>query len=573
MKRFLCVFLVILILFSTAGTRCTYATHTTGNLGVEVYSLLGNALSGSMKSFNNDVLKEELKSKFGYEGEIVSPMQIRTKITLSSGKDKNSANQYTKYKVKIGNNENGVEMYRNGKSDTEFTLSTQEIKEIFACPDNITFENKEYTYDVILRATTPKSLTIKSTSVDTSGATLVESAYILSVTDIWSGADMNNLGDAFDNQQEVNVGEVEPGDGGIAQGVSQGISGSFDFISNFMHNPLGTIATLFLDLLRVALGEWVQILANMVQTISIGTADDLELVYDREDIEKNQELNNYVNVTDYEEDGGKDWQIIKNISGAEYGFDSDTKIPVIPADVYNMAIGNIDLLDVNFLVVNRNNHPQGSPWLAIRNFFTALIHIAIYIAAGFLIGTLIFHGIMIVISSYRTPEEVRRHREGIVRFIQSLGMLFGTILIMAVFIYVSDFLLSDNMQADSNELPIRVNVEGAYSFSTNITGYVRYRAQIENVDLSVRKAGWTAAFIIFSWLNLVAVIVLIIRMIAMMILAVVGIVISIENVVSVNFEGNIPRLGYRGWIELYAVFAAVQLVLAIISNIILETLN
>ncbi len=570
MKKFLCGFLAFFILFSTVGARYTYTygAHTTQRFDLELITDQRNPYTGYGFDFNSDVVKGELLSHFGYEGNLVTPMQITTQVRLSRG-SRQRDNKYTRYHVSIGNADDPVVININGYRSPEVTLSVDDIKNYLACPDDCTFENEEYSYDVVFRVDVPDDMVKVADLPGADGMTIEDWAYLIHVTDVWSGDDIGNYGDSFANTQDVQLKEHDRGAAHDAvEGAAEALHEAFDFVANFMKNSIGTIATLLLEGVRIMLGDWVQMLADTVQTFSIGTADDLALVYSKDHIKVNQQLNNYVKVDDYVAGGGQSWQTIRDIDGEDYEFDEDTPIPVIPVDMYNMAIGNIDFLDVNFLVANNSN----SAWMAIRNFFTAIIHILMYVAAAFLLGMLIFHGIMIVVSSYRSPTEVRMHREGVIRFIQSLGMLFGTILVMALFIYVSDFLLADNMQAGSDELPIRVNVEGAYSFSTNITGYARYMSQIKNVDLYIQKAGYTAVFVIMSWLNAVAVILLIGRMLAMMALAIWGILIAVGNVASVNF-GGIQRFSYRTWIILYASFAAVQLFLAIISNIVLETLN
>lgn len=62
-------------------------------------------------------------------------------------------------------------------------------------------------------------------------------------------------------------------------------------------------------------------------------------------------------------------------------FAEDTKIPVMTGDLYNVAVGHIDFLDVNFLTGNKD-HDEGSPWMILRNFAAGLIHISIYIASA-----------------------------------------------------------------------------------------------------------------------------------------------------------------------------------------------
>ena len=72
-------------------------------------------------------------------------------------------------------------------------------------------------------------------------------------------------------------------------------------------------------------------------------------------------------------------------------------------DLYNVAVGHIDFLDVNFLTGNKD-HDEGSPWMILRNFAAGLIHISIYIASAILLVMLIIYGIQIVGHSFDNPE-------------------------------------------------------------------------------------------------------------------------------------------------------------------------
>ena len=72
-------------------------------------------------------------------------------------------------------------------------------------------------------------------------------------------------------------------------------------------------------------------------------------------------------------------------------FSKDTKIPVVVGDLYNVAVGHIDFLDVDFLTgmnATRNNkavHKEGSAWAVIRGFAASVIHITLYVASAILI--------------------------------------------------------------------------------------------------------------------------------------------------------------------------------------------
>ncbi len=360
----------------------------------------------------------------------------------------------------------------------------------------------------------------------------------------------------------------------VAEGAVETVSNTADFISDFTSNPIGTLVTAILDVFKTILGYWVQVIADMVQTLSMGTTSDFSLTYSYDELkaeDDNGPRNMYTNVKKYKEGGGKKWQKVIDIKKESgYDFSSDTPIPVTPVDLYNMAIGNIDFLDVNFLEVNNNNHAEGSIWLNLRNFISVIIHIVIYIVSGILLATLIWHGINLVKKSFGLPEKQKEHRDGLKRFFIALGILIGTIVIMALLINMSDILLADLQGKDTNELPIRVNVESAeYSFSTNITGYALYMSQIDNVDMFTVKAVWVVVFIAFAWLNLATVILLIARMIVMMLLAIVGVGLAAIYALDI---GKSPKEKYKQWLELYASLALVQVFLAIASKIILENL-
>ena len=155
-------------------------------------------------------------------------------------------------------------------------------------------------------------------------------------------------------------------------------------------------------------------------------------------------------------------------------------------------------------------------------------------------------------------------------------MLIGVVVIMALGIYGNRAFLDDVDFENNDELPIRVNVkdrhrgveEGIYSFSTNMTGYVRYMAQISNVDLYQEKALYTFAFILLAWVNLLTVIFMAIRMAAMLVLGVIGPIIVIQYLL--NRRENAMKL-YMDWIDCYVGMAAIQIAMAIVCKIILET--
>ncbi len=369
-----------------------------------------------------------------------------------------------------------------------------------------------------------------------------------------------------------------------------------NLVDNFKKNAVGTICTLLLDLLRT-ICDGIQIIINMIRTSTLHRGLDFRLAYTYEELhqdyengkayenaneEEKKELNasagtrdSYTDVkeimkygTGYEED----WQKGPiEIDGNKYGFTMETEIPVIPMDIYNLSVGNISFLDVNFLTGNEY-HDDNSPWMIIRNVAVAIIHITIYLSMAVLITSLIWHGIHIVKGSIDNPQARAEHKQGLKRFCTSLLMIVGTIVIMALCIFANNMFLGD-LRAEKDELPIRVSVNmplepsGGYSFSTNFTGYVRYMSQIEDVDMYGEKATYVFSYLGLVIVNLLGSLVMLVRMILMLILAIVGPIIAAVHAIR---NESIGAINFNTWVKLYVSLAAIQIFFAIVCRIILE---
>ncbi len=360
----------------------------------------------------------------------------------------------------------------------------------------------------------------------------------------------------------------------------------WNFVENFKHNPIGTIITALLDLLTM-LFDAVQIVINSIQTVSLGTFTDLRLAYEYNELVKDANSDGkrdmYTKVSKY---NGEDYvsyegQKYVYVDGDDKGFSMDTEIPVIPIDVYNLSISDISLLDINFLTVDKENR-ENSLWMTLRNIAVTIMHVTMYLAAAVLITSLILHGIYIVKGSLDNPQAQMEHKKGIKRFFISLLMLVGSVVIMALSIYASNMFL-EGFQSDTDELPIRVNVSltpeensqsdsesttsGGYSFSTNFTGYIRYMAQINDVDKYTEKAVYTFEYIALVLVNVAGGVFMVVRMIVMLLLAIIGPIVATFYAIKKEDNGT---LNYRTWAELYVTLAAVQILMAIASKIVLE---
>lgn len=366
------------------------------------------------------------------------------------------------------------------------------------------------------------------------------------------------------------VGAVVDAGKNVVNTVKGAVEGLNELKENFQHNPVGTLITLALDLVRAIFGDLPQFIANMIQTATDHTFFEWQYMYEKEELAKNGDgdLNKYTQVGDYEKGKCKDWQKVIDIEKEDDDdkrFAEDTKIPVMTGDLYNVSVGHIDFLDINFLDGNKN-HDEGSPWMIMRNLAASLIHIAIYIASAILLVSLIIYGIQIVGHSFDNPEGEAEAKSRLEQFTTSVAMLIGSVLIMGLCIFGSNELFNKIENIETRELPIRVNVETAgYSFSTTAAGYTRYMAGIEDVDEWVEKGLYTIGFIALAWVNLILIILMLVRMIALWILSMIGPITAALHILNIEFG-----MSFRRWTSLYISLSFVQVLLSILYTIILN---
>ena len=275
------------------------------------------------------------------------------------------------------------------------------------------------------------------------------------------------------------------------------IKETIDLVVDFLDDPLGTIANIVINTVRT-FADMLQKFANMLVIFEDGTKGGI--TYTFEEIENDDELDKYAKVRDDDKSKAKYKTSINptDIKNAKKDkdkvvFSEDTEIPIIPVELYSIAMGDIDILDVNFLTGNHKD--KDSVWMKIKNPVVALIHVIIYASSAILITTLIWHGVRIAWGTI-SPEQRREHIEGLRKFATSLLMLVGSILIMTLGTAFSQMLLSEvRGGAYQEEFPIRVTViENSQQFSSNITGYVRYMAGTENKKMWEKKAVYTIVY-------------------------------------------------------------------------------
>lgn len=339
-------------------------------------------------------------------------------------------------------------------------------------------------------------------------------------------------------------------------------------IENFGKNFPGALVFYFSNMVLVG-ADKIQSFANSIQS---GAPDETRFEYKQ--LKKYDALNKYTKADKYDSNSTSLKRV--EVKKAEFDnddddFSKDTPIPIIIGDLYSVGAGNIDYFDINLLTgMNTKTeegkalHPADSPWMKIRSIASTLTHGTIYIASAILIISLIWCGIGIVRSSFNNPEAHAKYKKGLNRFEIAVVMMITCILTIGLCAYGAQALVKI-MGINGEELPIRVNVEDTYSFSTTLTGYVGYLASTANVDSFFPKFIWTLSYLFLTILNLIFVFAMIARILLLWGLAIVGALISALYVFDEKKVQN-----FKTWMKVYISIAMLQVVLCLIYKLILD---
>ena len=382
---------------------------------------------------------------------------------------------------------------------------------------------------------------------------------------------------------ELGNGTLEPGDAlyqRLAEGVYTGIANFFNQNPNLANrgsssssqkkeNIFDKLFRTFYELLgyvvdffRMILGDVPQMIIDLVQTVPLGTWKDFKITYTYDELLSDGETGGKNRYTLVSEDATRRDRFIQ-IDGTEEKFSKSTEIPVIPADFYCFANGNIKLLNTNLF---DKKEDRG----IITNFVFVIVRAIIFLSAAFLIGMLIWHGINIVRSTI-SPQSKAKHKGGLVDFAKAILMLIGSIVIMALCIYFMKLIFKTFQISETDELPIRVYVgaNANYSFSTSGIGYYRYMSQLacSGLDHLMLKIIYTRVYIIFVIVNLVTLIIMIVRYIFLMYLTILGPIIGTMSALQRKQVGGYT---YKKWAFNYIIWTSIQLILALAYRFILE---
>lgn len=558
------VFIFLSLSFYNNTVFAKIATKEQNGFELELYSITGETISPTEEKEAVAVLKQT----FGYEGTEYKKgedtIRCRTKIEIIEVKDK-------KYIIQIGESSqaDGDEEY---KPITMPPKSVIGIKTDWGFKQYYSFEELSSMYgyegdEKSLKVGTKWDVLLICSGIEEkwesgSGNSVAGQRLTIKATKLYSGNDYNT-----GEQKQLNEGtqfvHVET--------IQEAVKNSFGKI-------LSKIFMMFLELFRSVNGDGFQIILNTIETSNyakgLGKIKPWTIDYEPEDILKDENKNAYINFSEDGTNNGVKGQAKKVVKAKDYGFKDKTPVPIIPVDLYTIATGEIKEFDVNFF--ENNSSEQDSKWIKIRNSFTTtVLHTVIYIGSAFLLSVLIWHGIYTVKGSILpkkslTPQEKLIHKKRLHDIVISIIMLAGTIVVMNLCIHLTYWISGTIKVSETNEAPIRVILkddEPIYSFSTNITGYFRYMSGISKVGKIGDKFMYTILYIVFVWMNILAVLCMFVRTIALMILSIKGPITAVLH--SIDKE-KFNHMSFQNWVVQYFEWSGIQIIFAIAYKIVLQ---
>ena len=511
-----------------------------------------------------DDIRAQLKTNFTNfdESYLKNEMVIETFIRIKQASN-------NKYEVYIGNCSKKV-YYKKAFSSYflwggKDTFSINDLKSIFGLNQNITKVDDGQTWNVNIIAKTCTYYVGRSTKY---------CSVILKA--IYAGEDINKIYEIKiddSSYEEENTNKIDD-----AVEIFNFVKTAGKWLGK---NPLGAIAALFAHLPRIA-GDIFQYWANIIQTLPDGNAGHFGVTYKYDELVTGdaKEYNKYINA------GGKNEETsaIKtvNVKKDENGNGTDdfgrkTPISYAIVDFYTVGTGNVDYFDINFLTGNKSTkyekdengnktevarHSSNSIWMRFRDIVAALVKLGIYGTASILLVSLIWSGINIVRHTFDNPEAQAESKKVIEKLANAVFALIGTILVMAICIYANEGVLKFIGESDTYELPIRVNVEGVYSFSTTFAGYARYMSTTSDPDEGLQIIGSAFEYMVLAFANLFIAIIGIARVLCVWILSIVGPIMSVKYVF-----GKQKQMDLRIWAAAYAVAVLIQIPIALVGRV------
>ena len=355
--------------------------------------------------------------------------------------------------------------------------------------------------------------------------------------------------------------------GDITMSIWNGVTGVVETVTD----PIGTVLTMagnwLIDNIIILPGDLMQASINGLQTYTLNGKSGFvdSVMYTDSELNTYKEINQYINLNksysknlnNYKEPNYK-----VTIKDLDQGLESDTSIPFCVVDFYSLVAGKVAATDINFLTVDKSlhNNKEGF-WDFISKIAVSLMIVTMYLSAAALLTALIVHGIVVVGNVYNDPRKRARHQEGFNRFAKSVLMLVSAVLAMSLVIFFSRMMIRSVLNdTELNEFPIQVTAEEAgKTFSTNITGYFRFKAQMD--DNISEKFSSAIVYTVLAFFNFALGLLMILRFLAIIVLSVWGIALAAIYIwKKENFNGK-----FIDWGIAYGSIAIFPLIIAILE--------
>ncbi len=241
-------------------------------------------------------------------------------------------------------------------------------------------------------------------------------------------------------------------------------------------------------------GDFIQVVMDFAAT-DMSWTDSKKLTYSKSDIEADDELKDSIQVEDSssssdtsdtstEKKGNSKIRTVDISSSVdsrkgekETVYSASTEIPVMPIDIYSSAIDIVDMFDTDFFSSSSENTDKF--WNVLRSVTRTISHMVMYISAALILSLIIWRTILLVKSSLGDePEEAYGSKKIMDDLVRSVLIISFVYFIMIILMNFYKEILKEVLKivVGNNEsiYLIKVNVDGVYSFNTNIIGYIKY---------------------------------------------------------------------------------------------------
>lgn len=316
--------------------------------------------------------------------------------------------------------------------------------------------------------------------------------------------------DLYKRKSGINMFDVYFGDNGeSASGVSKisgqvvSVSSDGTFSSNAGTKSSTSTRSTFIEYAT----QFFSFVGDLIQTVidfsatEMSWSDSKKLTYSKSDIEADDDLNDSIQVgesssssdttdTSTENKGTSKIRnvdissIVDNRKGEkETVYTSSTEIPVMPIDMYSSSIDIVDMFDIDFFSSSSENTDKF--WNVLRSATRTISHMVMYISAALMLSLIIWRSILLVKSSLGDePEEAFGSKKIMDDLVRSVLIISFVYFIMIILMNFYKEILSEVLKivVGNNEsiYLIKVNVDGVYSFNTNVIGYLKYLSLTTN---------------------------------------------------------------------------------------------